>query len=233
MRTLFVKPKREIDRIFIHCTATENASYNNIERIREDHMLNRGWSDIGYHFLITKDGTIHKGRSLEQIPAAQRGHNRRSIAIVLAGLRKEKFTLAQSEGLKALCGDINKSYFNKVSFHGHCEVASKACPVIDYKTILKLDEFGSLGLDVFRESVLNNVRSSNIHELPELRTGSRGESVKFLQELLLIKIDGIFGSATARAVREFKKAHNLYASDVVKSHVWRLLIDVNHIEHYD
>jgi len=28
-------------------------------------------------------------------------------------------------------------------------------------------------------------------------------------------VDGIFGSATARAVREFKKEHNLYASDIV------------------
>ena len=233
MSTLFIKPKRAIDRIFIHCTATENASYNNVERIREDHMNNRGWSDIGYHFLITKDGNIHQGRSLEKTPAAQRGHNRRSLAIVLAGLRKEKFTLAQYDALKDLCRDINNSYFHKVSFHGHCEVASKACPVIDYKKILKLDEFGSLGLDASKESVLNNVISSNIQELPELRTGSRGKSVKFLQELLLIKIDGIFGSATARAVREFKKAHEFYSSDIVKSHVWRVLMDVNHIEHYD
>ena len=233
MSTLFIKPNRQVDRIFIHCTATENASYNNIKSIRRDHVENRKWSDIGYHFLITKDGKIHEGRSLENTPAAQRGHNRRSIAIVLAGLRKEKFTSAQYDALKAFCRDVNKSYSGQVSFHGHCEVASKACPVIDYKTILKLDEFGSLGLDVEHVPVLDNVRSSNIDELPDLKTGSRGESVKLLQELLLIKVDGIFGSATARAVREFKKAHNLYASDLVKSHVWKLLIDANHIEHYD
>ena len=218
MSTLFRKPNRQVDRIFIHCTATENPSYNNVTRIREDH-ISRGWSDIGYHFLITKDGTIHEGRNLEQTPAAQRGHNRRSIAIVLAGLRKNKFTTAQYDALKAICIDINKSYSSKVSFHGHCEVASKACPVIDYKTILKLDEFGSLGLDESNIPVLDNEISSNYNELPDLKTGSRGESVKFLQELLLIKVDGIFGSATARAVREFKKANNLYNSDIVKSHV--------------
>jgi N-acetyl-anhydromuramyl-L-alanine amidase AmpD len=233
MSTLFIKPNRQVDRIFIHCTATENASYNNIESIRRDHVENRGWSDIGYHFLITKDGKIHEGRSLESTPAAQRGHNRRSIAIVLAGLRKEKFTSAQYDTLKDFCRDVNESYLGQVSFHGHCEVASKACPVIDYKTILKLDEFGSLGLDVEHIAVLENIRSSNVDELPDLKTGSRGESVKFLQELLLIKVDGIFGSATARAVREFKKAHDLYASDLVKSYVWKLLIDANHIEHYD
>ena len=234
MSTLFIKPNREVDRIFIHCTATENASYNTVDRIREDHVNNRGWSDIGYHFLITKDGKIHEGRSIEKTPAAQRGHNRRSIAIVLAGLRKEKFTLAQHDALKAISIDINNSYEGQVSFHGHCEVAAKACPVIDYKTILKLDEFGSLGLDSSAEPVLDNIRSLNVHELPELKTGSRGESVKFLQELLLIKVDGIFGSVTARAVRSFKKLHNLYASDIVQSHVWKLLIDENHyVEHYD
>jgi len=233
MGELFKKPKRKVDRVFIHCTATESRSYNTIKSIRLDHISNRKWSDIGYHFLITKDGKLHSGRNLEKTPAAQRGHNRRSIAIVLAGLRKEKFTKAQHDALKNLCSEIDRSYAHEVSFHGHCEVASKACPVIDYKTTLQLDEFGSLGLEESRDFVLDNILSSNFEELPNLQTGSRGQSVKFLQELLFIKIDGIFGAITARAVRAFKKEHNLYPSDIVQSHVWKLLIEEHYIEHYD
>ena len=299
MSNLFIKPNRRIDRIFLHCTATESTSYNNVETIRKDHR-SRGFDDIGYHFLITKDGEVHYGRDIEKAPAAQRGHNQRTIAICLAGLRKEKFTQSQYASLKELTIEIDNSYLKDVSFHGHCEVSAKSCPVIDYKIILKLDEFGSLGLEapmihskpdnypklnlndsgeavvrlqnllgiiadgeygpktlekvkafkrqhglyesgivtkqvwiLLTKPHLEHVRTTKLDNLPELKTGSRGESVKFLQELLLIKIDGIFGSGTAKSVKNFKREHELYASDIVQRHVWKLLLDTNHIEHYD
>ena len=304
MSNLFIKPNRKVDRIFLHCTASDSTSYNTVASIRRDHTSPpRNWNDIGYHFLITKDGKIHTGRNIEKSPAAQRGHNQRSIAICLAGLKKEKFTQAQYDALKLFCIEINNAYFKDVSFHGHCEVASKACPVIDYKHILKLDAYGSLGLekphvisseplvesypelnlddrgeDVIRlqkllgitsdgdygsrtlakvkefkrqhslypsgivskevwkllmKPVLDNIRTVNLDNLPDLKTRSRGKSVEFLQELLLIKVDGIFGAGTAKAVKAFKKEHNLYPSDIVQRHVWKLLLDTLEREHYD
>ena len=81
--------------------------------------------------------------------------------------------------------------------------------------------------------VLDNIRTVHLDNLPDLKTRSRGKSVEFLQELLFIKIDGIFGAGTARAVKAFKKEHNLYASDIVQRHVWKLLLETSHIEHYD
>ena len=303
MGTFFIKPNRKIDRIFLHCSASDVPEHDNIETIREWH-LKRNFSDIGYHFLIHKNGKISRGRDIEETPAAQRGHNLRTIAICLHGLKEENFTNEQYDALKILAIEINNAYFKDVSFHGHCEVASKLCPVIDYKTILKLDEYGSLGLEEptivsstplknneypelnFQDSgeavsllqqllgmestgeygeetlgklkefkrqhnlnpngvvnneawlllskpVLDHIRTVNLDNLPDLKTRSRGESVKFLQELLFIKNDGIFGAGTAKAVKDFKKEHNLYGSDVVKRHVWSLLLDVNHVEHYD
>jgi len=295
----FIKPNRRVDRIFIHCSASDIPAHDNVEVIRRWH-LERGFDDIGYHFFIHKNGTLSPGRELERTPAAQYGHNLRTIAICLHGLKKEKFTEEQYRTLQSLCSQINNAYFKQVSFHGHCEVSAKACPVIDYKSVLKLDTYGSLGLDdpaivstveefprlnvgdkgeavrklqeflhihvdgdygpntleavkafkrqnglypsgivtpqvwkLLMKPVLDNVRTVELSALPDLQTGCRGSSVAFLQELLFIKVDGIFGPVTARAVRAFKKAHGLYASDHVKKHVWKLLLEVRSIEHYE
>ena len=295
----FIKPNRRVDRVFIHCSASDLPAHDHVEVIRQWH-LERGFDDIGYHFFIHKSGALSPGRDLEKTPAAQHGHNVRTIAICLHGLKKEKFTQAQYETLRTLCSQINAAYLEQVSFHGHCEVSAKACPVIDYKSILKLDVYGSLGLgtlpvvsaaddlprlnvgdegeavrklqallhisvdgdygpdtleavkafkrqnglypsgivtqqvwELLMQPVLSSVRTSDPDSLPDLQTGSRGPSVAFLQELLFIKTDGIFGPATARAVRAFKKAHDLYPSDLVKRHVWKLLLEVRSIEHYD
>lgn len=104
----------------------------------------RGWTDIGYHFFIRKDGTVENGRDLERTPAAQKGFNTGSIAICLSGLELELFTEAQLDALKALCQEIDDLYDN-ISFHGHNEVnPHKICPVISVKQVLGLDDYGEM-----------------------------------------------------------------------------------------
>ena len=295
----FTKPNRRVDRVFLHCSASDIPAHDNVETIRAWHLA-RGFDDIGYHFFIHKNGDVSPGRDIEDTPAAQRRHNFRTIAICLHGLKKENFTDLQYEALKTLCTDINNAYLQQVSFHGHCEVAAKACPVIDYKEILKLDNYGSLGLDtpvitvtdndfprlnfgdkgeavrklqellhitvdgdygpitlekvkafkrqnglypsgIVTEQVwillskprLENIKTVDINNLPDLKTGSRGKSVEFLQELLFIKIDGIFGPMTAKAVKAFKKEHDFYPSDIVQKHIWKSLLELRSIAHYD
>lgn len=229
---MFKKPKRKVTRVFLHCTASDLAKHDSVKAIRKMH-ISRGWNDIGYNIFIRKDGTVESGRDLEKTPAAQRGHNTGTIAICLHGLRKENFTDAQFSSLKKLCLEIDKAYAGDISFHGHREVASKACPVFDYKKVLKLDEFGSLGLSQAAQPNLENKLSNDASKLPELKYGSRGKAVVFLQELLFIKADGIFGPKTRAAVVEFKKQHDLYPSEVVAKHVWQLLLDTQEVEHID
>lgn len=229
---MFNKPRRKVTRVFIHCTASDLVKHDSVAAIRKMH-LDRGWSDIGYHLFIRKNGKLEAGRDLEKIPAAQKGHNTNSIAICLHGLKKDKFTKSQFDSLKRLCLEINDAYNGEISFHGHCEVASKACPVFDYKAILKLDPYGSLGLSGAATQAQAEVGNITPDELPDLKEGSRGPAVELLQELLLIKADGIFGPKTANAVREFKKQHELYPSDLVVSHVWKLLLASKEVPHFD
>lgn len=138
----FNKPKRKVSKVFIHCSDSDIASHDNIETIRKWHVQGKGWSDIGYHFFITKNGNIQTGRNIKKIPSAQKGHNARSIAICLSGKSKEKFTQEQFESLKKFCKEIKQAYDDKITFHGHCEVSKKTCPVFDYKKELNLDSQG-------------------------------------------------------------------------------------------
>lgn len=136
----FNKPKRKVSKVFIHCSDSDRYYHDNIETIRKWHVQDNGWSDVGYHFFITKDGYIHTGRDIKKIPSAQKGHNTGSIAICLSG--RNEFTEKQFESLRKFCKEIKQAYDNKITFHGHCEVSGKTCPVFDYKEELNLNNQG-------------------------------------------------------------------------------------------
>ncbi len=140
---MFEKPKRNVHTVFIHCSATDNPAHDDINVIKSWH-LNRGFSDVGYHYFIHKNGGLSAGRSLEIDPAAQRGHNTGTIAICVHGLAEDKFTELQYNTLKYLVYSIQMEYVPPLRVRGHCEVSPKACPVFDYKTVLSLDENGHI-----------------------------------------------------------------------------------------
>jgi len=121
-------------------TAALMSSVIAAETMKSWHLA-RGFSDVGYHFFIQKDGTLEYGRDIEKTPAAQKGHNLNTLAICLHGLKEEKFTQAQFETLNKLASQIEHNYDN-ISFHGHCEVSKKACPVFNYRKVLDLDLYG-------------------------------------------------------------------------------------------
>lgn len=74
------------------------------------------------------------------------------------------------------------------------------------------------------------VNVTSVTTQPMLRTGSRGDAVRKLQELLNAKgytcgsVDGIFGSKTYAAVLAFQKANGLAADGIVGSLTWGKLV---------
>lgn len=127
---LYSKPSRKINRVFLHCSASDNPAHDNPATIKEWH-LKRKFSDIGYHFFIDRKGVIHTGRNIETTPAAQSGHNTNTIAICVSGLAS--FTPESLYACKLLCQSIDLAHGKGVlTFHGHKEVAAKECPVFDY-----------------------------------------------------------------------------------------------------
>ncbi len=222
----FRRPSREVDRVFLHCSASDVADHDDISVMRDWHVNGNGWSDVGYHYFIRKDGKVQEGRPLEKTPAAQRGHNAGTIAICCHGLKVENFTQAQYASVVDLCSQINRAYDGEVTFHGHCEVSSKACPVYPYKQVLGLDEEGYM-----REEP-NTSPGGRVEELPRdlptLRLMARGESVKILQQALNAKgyslaADGIFGRGTLEAVKRFQRANRLTPDGIVGARTWAAL----------
>ena len=83
------KSKRSITDIVIHCTASRVDRDYAAEDIRRMHKQ-RGWADIGYHYVVRLDGKIEPGRDVDVIGAHVSGHNSHSIGIVyVGGLDKE------------------------------------------------------------------------------------------------------------------------------------------------
>lgn len=139
---MFQKPNRPVTKVFLHCSASDNAKHDNVATIKEWHLA-RGFNDIGYHFYVDKFGRIFPGRDIEKVPAAQKGHNTGSIAICAGGLKE--FTQVQLAAVKQLCTEIDKAYQGAVTFHGHHEVEPlKTCPVYDYKKLLNLSGAGHI-----------------------------------------------------------------------------------------
>lgn len=130
------KSSRMINEIIIHCSATPEGKWFTIEDIKKWH-LNRGFSDIGYHYVIYLDGSVHEGRSVDKVGAHCTNHNSKSIGICYIGgvakdgkTPKDTRTELQRESLLKLITDLKKLYPN-ASIRGHRDFANKACPSFD------------------------------------------------------------------------------------------------------
>lgn len=140
----FHVPQRKVTKVFLHCSAWDGKAVGQklAETINEWHVSN-GWTGIGYHFVVDHLGNICTGRPLEDTPAAQLGPDRKgnigTIAIMTNGLWD--FTADALRSTYVLCQAIDEAYklANKaVTFHGHCELDNKPCPVYDYQALLGL-----------------------------------------------------------------------------------------------
>ena len=128
--------KRTIDEIIVHCSATPEGKDYTVEDIRRSHLA-RGFSDIGYHYVIYRDGSIHQGREESKIGAHCTGHNSHSIGICYIGgctvngkTPKDTRTIAQKTSLLSLLRELKNKY-PKASIHSHKDFANKACPSFD------------------------------------------------------------------------------------------------------
>ena len=130
--------KRNIKEIIVHCSATPEGKDFTVAQIKQWH-LQRGFSDIGYHYVIYRDGSIHLGRSEAVSGAHCTGHNTISIGICYIGgcasdgkTPKDTRTPAQKAALIKLLKEL-KAKYPKATIHGHREFANKACPSFDAK----------------------------------------------------------------------------------------------------
>jgi N-acetyl-anhydromuramyl-L-alanine amidase AmpD len=134
----------DIRRIIVHCSATKPSMSIGVPEIREWHTA-KGWSDIGYHFVIKRGGLVQGGRPVEQVGAHALHHNHDTIGICLVGGVDEEgkpdanFTFMQYRSLDRLVRDLTASYpnirmtGNYIMGHRDLPGVKKACPCFDVR----------------------------------------------------------------------------------------------------
>ncbi|SMB95291.1 N-acetylmuramoyl-L-alanine amidase [Desulfonispora thiosulfatigenes DSM 11270] len=116
------------DKIILHHSATDGGTFESIKRY---HMQTNGWRDIGYHYLIEQDGSLHKGRAENDTGAhcKEQRCNFTSLGICLVGnFDKYEPNQKQLDTLDKLLKDIFNRY-GKLSIYTHNHFAGyKTCP---------------------------------------------------------------------------------------------------------
>jgi len=117
--------RKSTNRIIYHHSLTKDGNATSIGRWHTEH---NGWEDIGYHFVILKNGEKQEGRKLSLVGAHAYGKNADSIGVCLIGdFRTEYPTEAQIETCVKLQHALNRYYSKNLSIEFHRDLYSP-CP---------------------------------------------------------------------------------------------------------
>lgn len=132
-----LQPRRKTDFIVIHSAATKPTMDIGLKEITKWHR-DQGYTAIGYHFVIRRDGTVETGRPVDTIGAHVRGYNSTSVGICMVGgidakgKPENNYTPEQFETLKTLIKELSTTYKGaKVVGHRDFPGVAKACPCFD------------------------------------------------------------------------------------------------------
>ncbi|MEL6612814.1 MAG: N-acetylmuramoyl-L-alanine amidase [Bacteroidota bacterium] len=133
---------RNIHTVVVHCSDTppgwraDEPPAAHVAEIRRWHVEDNGWSDIGYHAVVARNGEEVAGRPLERIGAHVKGHNRDTAAVCLIGGKGcnadddpyEHFTLEQLATAREIIMRWSLQLGVTLQVRGHNEYAARPCP---------------------------------------------------------------------------------------------------------
>lgn len=106
------------------------STYDRIEKIRQIHTRDRGWADIGYHYIVDRAGRILEGRSIRYQGAHVSEHNPHNIGVlVLGNFNEQQPSREQVVSLSQFVGKLRQTYrvpLRKV--YTHQEITPTECP---------------------------------------------------------------------------------------------------------
>ena len=181
--------------IALHHAGVKSATPESIH----NYHLSKGWSGIGYHFYIRKDGLIYRGRPIYSVGAHVSGQNSISLGICAEGdySTEQSMPIQQKRSIAELL-DYLKNIFPNAQIVGHKEIGSSDCPgkyyplaqLKRYEEILK----GGKQMEHLKKEVQElknkieeiNKRFNSIEEIPDYAK----EDIKKLVDEGVIKGDG-------------------------------------------
>lgn len=133
-----MRTQESIERIVVHCADTPASMDIGVDEIDRWHR-ERGWSGVGYHYVIRRDGEIEHGRPEGIMGAHVRGYNRNSLGICLVGGKGGfNYTAVQMQSLEKLYTTLSTKY-NAAEWHGHRDLdTAKSCPCFDVREYLSI-----------------------------------------------------------------------------------------------
>ena len=127
---------RTITLIVIHCSAVMPDQESSAAQIDSRHRK-RGWKfDIGYHYVIRRNGEIEPGRPEWMVGAHCVNHNSHSIGVCyeggldIRGQPDDTRTEAQKASLRRLLEDLHQRYPHALIVGHHDLNPHKDCPCI-------------------------------------------------------------------------------------------------------
>lgn len=220
------------DTLTWHYTATFDDQDIGAAEIDAMHKA-KGWSGIGYHGVIRFSGVREWGRPMTKTGAHVRNHNARNLGFVaVGGLRHESGpnvgvdtrTREQIAAQIVLTRWALETYPTIKHVIGHRDQVATQCPGYDVAQWWA-------GVTGGRVPVARLVPSDAPAVSYALtKRGSTGRTVRTLQDALnglghgVGAVDGVFGPATERAVREFQIANGLPADGLVGPATWAQLL---------
>lgn len=216
--------------------------------IQNFHMDTRGWSDVGYNFLINKRGQIFEGRGFLVVGAHIANHNTPTMGVCFIGEDRAGRTDVTPEAKRAglwLLAECNRrkraalgarAALLRPRGHGSYSGASTSCPGGELRSWLAAGLPAPAGTPTTPPATppAPNWTETLMNTLPTLRSGSGGRRVSQLQALCnvvlaelrtgLIEEDGDFGPATERAVKVCQRALRIEDDGVCGPITWRALL---------
>ena len=239
--TLITRNKTEM--IVLHHAAAKSCTAQQVHKWH----LNKCWSGIGYHYFISRDGEIFRGRPENTVGAHATGHNSRSIGVCFEGdYTTQNMPQAQLEAGKELVAYLKDKYgINKVKRHS--DLMATSCPGKNFP----FDEIVKAKQNTSKENLILAFQKAAIadgHKLPKygadgyygLETKNAMKKcivkkrliykykncTKLVQRLLGLKQDGLCGKNTEQAITNFQKQNNLVADGCCGEQTWKALLGV-------
>ena len=239
--TLLARNKTEM--IVLHHAAAKSCT---VQQVHKWH-INKGWSGIGYHYFISRDGEIFRGRPEDTVGAHATGHNSRSIGVCFEGdYTTQSMPEAQLEAGKELIAYLKNKY-KITKIKGHRDLMATSCPGVKFPFF----EIANAKQSNVKENlILSFQKAATADGFKFPRYGCDGDygdetklvmqqcivkkrltykyknATKLVQRLLGLKQDGLAGKDTDSAIRKFQKENGLMVDGAVGLQTWKVLLGI-------